>query len=205
MIEASDNRRQNLSILISRMVAGDEKAFCAIYQIYYNKLLRYGNIILPEIQLVEDAIQDLFVWILENPQKIKKINNFEVYLFQSLKRNLRDHAKKKGRSKALLEQISKARSPRLFQDSIELKIIEQEDLELKKNWVEQKLEQLPAHQKEIIFLRYYQDLSYDEIAAIVSTSNQVIRNFVARALKRIRQLGSLEKLWLLFSLAVFCK
>ena len=181
------------------MVAGDEESFCAIYQLYYNKLLRYGHIILPEIQIVEDVIQDLFIWILENPDKLKEVHNFEIYLFQSLKRNL---IKKRGHSNIILKQIPHNGSIHPFQNSIEFTIIQEEDEELKKNWIEHTLEQLPTHQKEILFLRYYQDLNYDEIAEIVSTSNQVIRNFVARALKRIRQLGSLEKLWFLFFLTL---
>ena len=52
-------------------------------------------------------------------------------------------------------------------------------------------------------MRYYEGQSYDEIAEIVSTNNQVIRNYVARALKQIRHTGNLKKLLLLLFLYLF--
>lgn len=183
-----------LNYLLSRLQEGDVKAFGIIYGLFYNKLLRYGNIILSDNKVVEDAIQDLFVWILQNPQSIQKVNNFEVYLFQSLKKNLIAHIKTNGRHKTILHHLFYKKEAILFQHSIEHKLIQEESLAYNKNWVKQKIDNLPARQKEILFLRYYEGLSYDEIAEITSLSNQIIRNYVARALKQIRKLGKLDKI-----------
>ncbi len=200
------NRQQELNLLVSRMTEGDLAAFSAIYRMYYNKLFRYGNIILPEAGTVEDVIQDLFVWILKNPQKLKRVIDFEIYLFQSLKNNLIAFKRKNNYSKTLLYQFSNTDSPHSYEKGIEHKLIETENQEFNKNWVKKKLDELPTHQKEIIYLRYYQGLSYEEIAAVHSTSKQVIRNYVSRAVKRIRRLSEMEKLsfilWL--SLVAFC-
>lgn len=193
----------SLDSLIARLVAGEVEAFGVIYRIFYNKLLRYGTIITPETEIVEDAIQDLFMWILENPQKIKKVRNFEVYLFQSLKKNLWDRLKRKNRTGAILRQFSDHQSLHSPIDNIEQQIISKEQQAFDKDWVKKQINALPPRQKEIIFLRYYEELSYDEIAEIVSTSKQVVRNYVARALKQIRQADNLKKLLPLLFLHLF--
>lgn len=200
MSKLREHPQPSLDTLISRLVAGDVEAFGSIYRMFYNKLLRYGTIITPETEIVEDAIQDLFMWILENPQKIEKVQNFEVYLFQSLKKNLRERIKRKTRSGAILHQFSRSQDLHSPEENIEQQIIRTEEQAFDRNWVKLQLNGLPPRQKEIIFLRYYEGLSYDEIAEIVSTNNQVIRNYVARALKQIRQAGNLKKLLLLLFL-----
>ncbi len=193
--------RQNMGLLVSRMVQGDRAAFCCIYRFYYNHLLRYGLIIVSNQNVVEDRIQDLFVWVLEHPREVKEVKNFEIYLFQSLKRNLRQHVKKEIRSRDILQNYTHTnRSP--VHPSVETRSIEREDLAFTTAWVHQKLESLPARQKEIIFLRYYRGMSYDEISSITSVSNQVARNLVFRGLKHIRKLGNVEKF--LPSLFFFC-
>ena len=49
---------------------------------------------------------------------------------------------------------------------------------------------LPDRQREILYLRFHQDLDYDEIAAIMQISVPTCRTFVYRALKQLR--GKLE-------------
>ncbi len=93
------------TFLVSRVADGDEQAFGEIYLHFYNKLLRYGCIILPSLDTVTDAVQDLFVWILRNPGKIRCVENFEIYLFQSLKRNLQQAMKKQLR-KSMAERTT---------------------------------------------------------------------------------------------------
>lgn len=62
------------------------------------------------------------------------------------------------------------------------------------------LANLPDHQREIIYLRYYEEMSYKEICQVLDINHQVARNYASRAIKQLKKL-----LWnteLLFS--VFC-
>jgi len=176
-----------LNLLIPRLVGGDVDAFSQIYVSYYPRLLRYGSIILPEPQVVGDVIQDLFVWILENPEKVKQINNLEVYVFQSLKKNLIKHIKRDGRSKRVhgILAIGSHGNPN---ENIEKRLIQAETHEFNKVWLHRRLDELPECQKEVIYLRYYEGLSYDEIAEVISKSNQVARNYASRALNQMRKI-----------------
>lgn len=127
-------------------------------------------------------IQDLFVWLLSNPSRVKNINNIEVYLFKSLKRNLlrylTNHDRLHGYSAQDAEET---------EVNIEESIIQQEAHDYRRKLLSKKLEKLPSKQKEVIYLRYYEGLTYDEIAEILSTTNQVVRNYVSRALAQLRK------------------
>jgi RNA polymerase sigma factor (sigma-70 family) len=48
------------------------------------------------------------------------------------------------------------------------------------------IDQLPSHQKEVIYLRYYKDKSFHEIAQILGIKYQVARNFSYRGIKFLR-------------------
>ncbi len=176
---------RNLQILISRLLNNDQEAFSGIYKLFYNRLLRYGSIIHPEPELVEDVIQDLFIWILQHPEKIKKVKNFEIYLFQSLKRNLLKHLKRQDRSRHIFREFVNPKN--VFNENTEERIIQQEIVYSRKEWLHHQLHYLPAKLKEVIYLRYYEGLSYEEITELLSKSNQVVRNYISRALNQLRE------------------
>ena len=49
------------------------------------------------------------------------------------------------------------------------------------------VDDLPARQKEIIFLKFYEDLKNDEIEKIMNVNNQVVRNTLCKALRNLRR------------------
>ena len=48
------------------------------------------------------------------------------------------------------------------------------------------LNKLPPRQKEVLYLLFYQDMSYEEIATVMRMNNQSARNLVHRAMKLLR-------------------
>jgi RNA polymerase sigma-70 factor (ECF subfamily) len=48
------------------------------------------------------------------------------------------------------------------------------------------IDKLTKRQKEIIFLKFYSGLSYEEISEVTSIKNQSIRNITSNALKKLR-------------------
>jgi RNA polymerase sigma-70 factor (ECF subfamily) len=65
-------------------------------------------------------------------------------------------------------------------------ISEQEDEE-KKIRLLKAIEQLSGRQKEIVYLKYYQNLSYDEICDIMNINYQVARNLLYQAIKSLKK------------------
>ncbi len=181
---AQSSESQNL--MVARMARGDLQAMSAVYKLFFNRLYRYGSVISPNRSLVEDAIQDIFIWLMEHPGRTREIRNLEIYLFQSLKRNLREKIEKNGRAIRILNRYVQQNESSSYAQPVETRIIEEEELANNRHWLDCQLESLPSHLKEALYLRFYEGLSYDEIAEIGSTTNQVARNYVSRALKKIR-------------------
>ena len=175
--------------LIQQAQKGDRKAFSEIYKLYYDRLIRYGLSMDYAEDLLHDAIQDLFVWMILHPEKLNRITNLDTYLFKSLKRNIHSRLKReKGKKKnATIYQKDKPNEV-----SPETRLIESESQKGQSSWITSQLKKLSSHQKEVIYLRFYENLSYDEIAEIFSVSNQVVRNSVFRAVKKLRKNASKE-------------
>jgi RNA polymerase sigma-70 factor (ECF subfamily) len=80
-------------------------------------------------------------------------------------------------------------------------LIHQQESDEKKQRVIKALEGLSHRQKEIIYLKYYQNLSYEEVSEIMNINYQVARNLLYQAIKSLKNMlaGPLE-LFLFFLL-----
>ncbi len=181
----------NIGDLFQRMESGDRQAFCDIYRIFYNRLFKYGLVISDgDHTQIEDVLQDFFLEIWQNPERFSHVINHEVYLLRSVK-----HA-----TLAAMKQLAKsAKVYRIDQhltnsESMEKAIISHEQEKERLDWLEKSLEELPRRLREAIHLRFYQSLDYEEISDLMSVSKQVARNFVSRAIKRLRNNRTSERI-----------
>ena len=63
-------------------------------------------------------------------------------------------------------------------------IVKEDQIEIH-NKVEKLLDMLTGRQREAIYLRFIQEMSYDEIASLLDMTPQATRNLVFRAIERI--------------------
>jgi RNA polymerase sigma-70 factor (ECF subfamily) len=185
MAQHQDHTNPTEGALLSRLQTGDENAVQDIYLLYYNRLLQYGCSIENDRNLVHDTIQELFVWLLQNPGQAQKIQNLDTYLFKSIRRNVSASAGRERRSK-LKAQAYQTEDGEV-DTSTETKLIEEEEFLFKREWLKKQIGRLPQHQQEVIFLRFFENFDYDDIAEIYSVSNQVVRNTIFRAMKNLRK------------------
>ncbi len=181
--------------LIEQIAKGEREAFAEFYVLLYNELLRYGYLFQQDAQIIEDSIQDLFIWILEHPDQLAQVQHIKPYLFRALKQNLLRQRKRRTR---LFELLDRRPTTEEMSPPLEAKWIEEEQNQASSTWMQQQLQQLPVRQREVLFLRFYEGMSYDEIAQHLSTSNQVVRNYASRALKTIRKATSFRTFFLPF-------
>ena len=188
----------NLPALQQQLVAGNPVAIEVLYRQYFHRLLYFGTQAAHQapVEQVEDVIQEFFLWLSQHTHKLQHIRNLEAYLFQSVRRNLYARLGKEQRS---LEHQEKLKDRlELAADSPEEAHIYAEEGRSRQALIKKALSQLPASQREAIYLRYFEDKSYEEIAEILSVSQQVAYNYVSKGLKRLRlQLGALLLLLLL--------
>lgn len=175
---------------------GDIHALSFFYQKYYADLFFYGKKFTASPDLARDCIQELFLRIWKKQKSISKVTACKAYLFKSYRRLLIDKLKETRRS----SNIDSITHPGEIELSVEDLTIKEEAEVRHHHLLEKGLESLTKKQKEIIYLRFYRDLSYQEIADILSVNNQSVRNTVYEALKTLKR-SMLLLFFLLLSLA----
>ncbi|MEN2416079.1 RNA polymerase sigma factor [Flavobacterium mesophilum] len=170
--------------LWSKLKDGDEKSFSMLFERYYADLVRYGNSLSPFEEKVQDCIQDVFtdIWIyrdtLQNSVVVK------AYLLSSVRKRIarlheRDHIFRKTTS---TDSIAF-----LLEFSVEHELMDDETTKEKVGRLNKLLNELPARQKEALYLRYHQGLSVEQIAEMLDVNYQSASNLLHRGLMSLRK------------------
>ncbi len=172
---------------------GNKDALALLFKRHYAELFRYGLKIAGDSDLVNDALQDLFIeiWHQKSPAPVVSI---KAYLLKSLRYKLLKAVK----SVHGLPSFIKAPED-VFDIGHEAFLIQSEQDKENVDKVLAAIQQLPPRQKEIIYLRFYLNLSYQEICAVMHIEYQVARNQMSTALKNMKR----ELVKLLMTLMIF--
>jgi RNA polymerase sigma factor (sigma-70 family) len=171
--------------LVDRFVGGEAEVFGELHALLYPRLRAFGLSIVPDGDLVDDQIQELFLWLLSRPARLQTIERLEVYLLGALRNNLHQARRKsKRRQECALRAMDTAARP--LQSSPLADRIDRETEREKLDFLRQQLQSLPPRRRQVIFLRYIENHSYSEIGSMLGISPQIARNYATRALASIR-------------------
>jgi RNA polymerase sigma factor (sigma-70 family) len=167
-------------------LGGNREAFGQIFRNHYALLYQYGSKICPDTETLEDCIQELFIeiWQRKNTQPIRSV---KAYLLQALKFKLYKVFRSQKRTLELEENNQEP-----FELSHETFMIDAQEDEEKAKRVLEAINQLPSRQKEIVYLKIYKGLSYEEVSEVMQLNYQVVRNLLCQALKTFRKLISFQ-------------
>lgn len=172
-----------LIICIMRSFDTLHTAFSSLYLQYADVLLSYGYGLGYEKEDIEDAMQDVFFNLYSKNPSLGGINNIKFYLFYGLKNRLLNSARNKRVGKIVdIEEVDF-----ITEVSISDEMIADEESRAIKERVEKGLAQLTSRQREAIYLRYINELEYDDIARLLNMTKPSVRNLVFRALKEMRE------------------
>lgn len=170
--------------LFSKFIEGDNEAFSFFYEFFINDLYAYGISLGGEKEVVKDAIQDLFLKIYFEEKNFSSIDHLKYFLLKSLKNRLYNIYKSKAVSAST--GISKDVMEFSITTTVLDEIINEEDRAIIKQQVDALLLNLTTRQKEVIYLRFIQELGYEEIAEIMDITQHAARKLISRSLKRLR-------------------
>lgn len=163
-------------------LCGDDEAYTYIYRQYSQALYAYGMHFTSDKGLVEDCIQDVFIKIFQNRKHLQSTDNIKLYLFISLKNKLFNVFRKDIK----YYQIDSLEPVFTAEYTIEDEIIENEKEQFLNDKMIRMLDVLSPRQKEIIFYRFVEGLSYEEICQIMDMNYQSTQNLIQRSLKKLR-------------------
>lgn len=166
-----------------QMKSGDHTALAVLFEHFYSDLYHYGLKIVNEPDLVKDSVQDVFLRIWERRATLGEVKNAKAYLLSSVRRRLLE-------SKTIdwpaVSQEPDASDSQVFSfSSTEFIEVDEISRQLRSSLV-QSINSLPDRQRELIFLRFYFNLPYAEIARIMDVKEQTIKNMMQRAIANLR-------------------
>ena len=171
-------------LIWDKMKSGDEKSLSEIFTLYYTDIYKYGIKIFDMPDLVKDSIQDVFMRIWEKRETIGDVQNPKAYLISSVRRKL--FANKEIRADEISDELLKNEGKQNFSFSTN-EFIEIEEISQQiRNSLVAAINNLPERQRELVFLRFYYNLKYLEIAKIMEVNEQTVRNMMQRTLSNLR-------------------
>jgi RNA polymerase sigma factor (sigma-70 family) len=170
--------------LFRKFKEGDEEAFSFFYQFFINDLYAYGKGLCAESEWVKDVIQDVFLKVYFNEKDYLSLAHFKYFLLKSVKNKLYNLYKSK--SFSATTSISGEGLKFTIAATILDDIINSEDKLIIKQKIEALLSKLTARQKEVIYLRFIQELDYPQIAEMLNMNVASVRKLVSRSLKRLK-------------------
>lgn len=166
---------------------GDRNAFKWLYRHFAAMLYNYGTKFTKDTELVEDSIQDLFVELWETRERLSDTTSVKFYLYRALRRRI-------ARQSVFTKRFTNTFTDNavlISQSSEFYLMIEQAD-SVKKQILENSLNQLSARQREILYLKYFDELTFPQIADIMQIDLKSTYKLMYKALAAIKQKLSLH-------------
>ncbi|MEM7654740.1 MAG: sigma-70 family RNA polymerase sigma factor [Bacteroidota bacterium] len=158
---------------------GRPDAFRELYLSYADLLYNYGCKMNPDRELVKDSMQDVFPTLWEKRQDLHIKTSVKSYLFQMFRRDLIHKLQRTSRELIKEEDVG-------FELSIESKIIMDEAQIHLRQQLHAAVKTLTPRQKEILFLRFYEKLPYEEISDLMALNRNSMYKLLSAAIKRLK-------------------
>lgn len=172
------------SDLWKKFKSGDSASLGQLAQIHYRALYNYGTKFSSDPDLIRDCLQEMYLELWERRAFLSETAFVKSYLFKALRHKI---IKENVRLKRVTHVAEAEFNNEEATVPIESIIIEGEELNHQKSKIKHIISSLSKRQQEIVYLRFYQNLEYDDIAHIMGLGRQSIANLIYRALKEIKE------------------
>lgn len=165
---------------------GDEMAFNYLYRIYAPILYQYGFQFSRDSSLIQDSIQNIFIYLRSKRGELSEVSNIKGYLFRSIQReiikNLKAITKRDQINSGALEDSF------LIEISPETSFIQNETKSLRLTKLQNGIDQLTYKQRKALLLFYQEELGYNEIAQIMDFKEvKTARKLIYRAITSLKE------------------
>jgi RNA polymerase sigma factor (sigma-70 family) len=164
---------------------GNDLAFSLLYNKYVQRLYNYGMHSCRDKEIVLDCLQELFTLLWDRREKLSEVTCVNYYLFKSFRRLLMNRLSV---ARKFLISLNDRESYGFdFAPSKEEALIEEEwEIERNKK-IRNSLHSLTKRQREAIFLKFFNQLSYHEVAAIMDLHVDSVYNLISKAIDVLRK------------------
>jgi RNA polymerase sigma-70 factor, ECF subfamily len=163
---------------------GDYGSFNRLFVRYYGRLCTYVEKITNNDSVSEDIVQELFIKLWTDREKIEVRENIAGYLFKSSKNAALNYLKSE-RNKNIALERTLFDKPNTYDDESEY----DEFLSA----LEKCINQLPARSKQVFLLHRFDGLKQKEISEKLNISVQTIKNQIWKSLQFLKSCVELKE------------
>lgn len=159
--------------LVQRALTGDVDSFAELCRRYYPSLLALAYSMLHDSHLSEDAAQESLAQACSRLSTLRKQKAFGNWLGSICRNIARDMLRERLRQRKLSQDYTKA---------------EKEDSAFQDLALKNAIRQLSTVYREAIYLRYTQDLTYQQMAAVLGISEEAVNGRLRRAKHKLARI-----------------
>ncbi len=172
-------------LLWERLRSGDKDAFFDLYRVLYYPLVNFGIRVCADADMAGEATDMVFTTIWEKHDTLNRVDNVEAYLRTFLKRKLLRIMERKRKINDAL--FNAGEDGDWMEMSYEEFIVKVQTDELIKYQLKNALAKLTFRQKQLIHLKFFDGLSYEDIATQTNQTVKTAYNTIYDALKILRK------------------
>ncbi len=181
--------------LICNFLNGDRSSFDSLVDIYLKTIFNFTYRIIGDEKDAEDITQEIFLKVWKNIKKFNIEKNFKTWIFSIAKNTCIDYLRK--RKDIPMSVFDDEDGGNFIQDNLESEEPSSEEkiiLKENKKMIDETLKELSIIQREIIVMKYVNELSLSEVADIMNMSKDTVKSHHRRALLKMRDSLSAPKL-----------
>ena len=172
--------------LLYELKKGNREAFNGIFRYYYPRIMAYTASMV-EQKAAEDIVQDVFLYVWENREKLYVSDGFHSYLFQSAYTRCLDYFKKN----LSIEKYHSHTYEKYLEDYQNLlkgddSVIEELSVKDFYRHLYELLEHLPAQRREVFILTYIKGLTAKEVAEQTQMPQRTVESHLYLALRFLK-------------------
>jgi RNA polymerase sigma-70 factor (ECF subfamily) len=171
------------NVLVEQAAKGDGDSFTELCRRYYGPMVAIGHAIIGDRHLAEDAAQQAFAKAAVHLPRLRKPEQFGRWVAAICRNEAKDLARvRRGLSTVgdLVEQAERV-------EGVSPSDRGQDARDTAGEAVKKALSRLPAEAREVVYLRFYDGLSYEQISAALGISEQAINGRLRRAKRKLAQ------------------
>lgn len=169
------------SLWFKQIAEGNEEAFRFLFDAYWDHIYSVAFLLVKSEALAEDVVQDVFLKIWANRERLTAVEKFEDYLFIVARNHVYDILKKQKKEDhlraSLIEWFESNR------ETPEQQLLLKESGQL----LQQAVARLSPAQQAVYKMVREQGLSHKEVAEQLNISPNTVRNHIVNSLKIIRE------------------
>ena len=183
------SNNKELNILLRK---GDNRAYHQIFDLYYSDLYNYASRIISDKYLLDDTVQDVFVNLYKNRDKIKLDVSLKAYLYKSTYNHCIDIIRHNNIQARYLDgEVMDFYLSEMMRDPEVITKLKDEDIKIA---IDNALNKLPPKCREIFRLKKIEGYSGSEISKKLNISLKTVESQMTIAYSRLRK----DLKWLLF-------